>query len=78
MSIDFALSPPSIKHLPEQFNNQEMFNSWWKWRLFYQYMGGSSIPPQQNIPAETYRSRQERFRLWREIAMKADKQAKYV
>lgn len=74
-NLDFDLSPPSIKHLPEKFNNQELFNSWWNWRILYYHFGGKSVPPQFNIKGETYKSRQERLTLWRQIA---DKTVAYI
>lgn len=67
----FALSPPSINHLPERYNNQTKFNEWWTWRLYIKF-GGNKSPPRCDIPCEPYSHRIERYKLWREVANQAD------
>ena len=76
-TFEYANSPPSVSHLSDPLNNQEMFNSWWNWRLCNMF-GGSrfSSPPSVPIPCESITKRHERIRIWNEIADKADKQAK--
>ena len=78
-TFEYANSPPSVSHLSDPLNNQEMFNSWWNWRLCTMF-GGSrfSSPPSVPIPCESIKKRQERIRIWNEIADNADKKAKRI
>ncbi len=76
--VEYSTTPPSVSHLNDRFNNQELFDSWWNWRLCRTYLGGSrhNYPQQSSIPFETIVQKTERLRIWNEIAQKEDDRAK--